>query len=219
MRRSCLTRFAPPPSQATANRSFHLSRARALSPTLASRSSTSLDPSLSSLSSLLSGMALAHAQSQSALVAAFEQRNAALWSSIESAIKQAEHEEGEKQRLLEESSKRGEEAERKAKEMREAAERKAKEEAEEAAKVAAEEKKKRADEAEARKAEDLKRLEEERKAAEAAANAPPPAGSVKVVAPGSAEAGSPQAEWERWAAKMTVSILLCLNDCKLQIIC
>lgn len=192
-------------SQATANRSFRITRARALSPPLSTRTNShSQDSSINSLSSLLSGMALAHAQSQTALVAAFDQRNAALWDDIENSIKAAEQHEGEKQRVLEENRRKGEEAERRAREMREAAERRTREEEEERVKAEGEAKKKKEEEDKRRKEEETKKVEEAKAAAAAAAAAPPPPGSVKVAAPGTAEAGSPQAEWEKWNAKMNV---------------
>ena len=197
------------PLQATANRSFHISRARALSPPLSSRANSgNNDPSVASLSSLLSGMALAHQKSQATLVAAFEQRNAALWDDIEKSIKVAEQLEGEKQRVMEENRRKGEEAERKAREMREAAEKRAREETEKEAQRE-EVQRKEAEDEDKRRKEEAKRVADEAKAAAAAAAAaPPPPGSVKVAAPGTAEAGSPQAEWERWNHKMIVSHLI-----------
>ncbi len=150
-------------------------------------------------------MAIEHQKSQSALVAAFEQRNAALWDDIENSIKAAEQQEGEKQRVLEENRRKGEEAERKAREMRDAAEKRAREEAEAKVKAEEEAKRKAEEEEKTRKEEEQKKAEEAKAAAAAAAAAPPPPGSVKVAAPGAAEPGSPQAEWERWNQKMTVS--------------
>ncbi|GAA5911270.1 hypothetical protein JCM8208_004314 [Rhodotorula glutinis] len=202
-------------SWALANRTFHLSLARsrhlspALHPPTTSSSSTtrrsattssSSPPStaaastdLDSISSLLSQLALQHERDAAALVRGFEQRNQALWDSIEQSIRAAELEEGERQRALVEAREREEEAQRRAKEMREAEERRVEEEkrrkeAEDRAEE--EERVKREKEDEEDRA---RRAEEERRAAAKA--------SALGLAPGDAE-GSPEHEFKRWTAKM-----------------
>lgn len=147
---------------------------------------------MGAIQSLLASLALAQTKSQSDLVASFESRNAALWKSIESSILEAEKQEGEKQRLMEENRKRGEEAEKKAKEMRENEVKKLNEE------------KKKIEEG---KVEALKKVEENKKLAEAEkvkAVAAAAAAAKASKAVGTADEGTPQAEWERWTAKMQV---------------
>ncbi|GJN93082.1 hypothetical protein Rhopal_006127-T1 [Rhodotorula paludigena] len=184
-------------SWAAANRTFHLSlsRAKSLSPALARSqpSSSSASGDISSIQSLLSQLALQQKEETAALVRSFEQRNAALWDSIEASIRAAEAEEGERQRVLAEARRKEEEAERKAKEMREAAQKKAEEE-----RLEAERRKKEEDdkaEAERKKAEEAqaKRAEEEKAAAAKASALGLPSGDAE---------GSPKAEFERWTAKM-----------------
>ncbi|KAK4052833.1 Nuclear pore complex nucleoporin component [Microbotryomycetes sp. JL201] len=178
-----------------ANRSFHLSLARSLSASPPPRpASTTTASDMASIQSLLSDLKLQQANEASKLVQSFETRNKALWTSIEAAIKQAEHEEGERQRVLEEKRKQQEEAERKAKEMREAEQKKA-----------ADERKKQEQERLAREQKDAEekqaREQAEKKLAEAQQQAQRTA-SVVSVPTGSSVAGSPQADYERWAAVM-----------------
>jgi hypothetical protein len=96
---------------------------------------------------------------------------------------------------LKEKREKEEEQERKAKEMREEAERKQKEDAVKAAAQAEEEKKKA--EEQQKKDEEERKIKAEQEAAIAAK------ASAIGIAPAGAE-GSPQAEFERWTAKMTV---------------
>ncbi|KAL8280673.1 hypothetical protein RQP46_006996 [Phenoliferia psychrophenolica] len=163
-------------------------------PPSSSSSSTFPTPKASDvqhIESLLETLALAQSESHSALVASFEARNAALWDSIESCIARAEQEDSDKRRVLEEQVRKGQEAETKAREMREAEERKKEDERKEAERKKVEEEEKRKVEEEKRK-EDAKRREQEAiEASELAA---------KVAA---AEGESPQADWQRWTAKMT----------------
>ncbi|BGP51045.1 Nuclear pore complex nucleoporin component [Rhodotorula kratochvilovae] len=185
-------------SWAAANRTFRLSlaRSKSLSPALAaSRSSSSAAAAadMSSIQGMLSQLALQQKEEAAALVRSFEQRNAALWDSIEASIRAAEAEEGERQRVLAEARRREEEAERRAKEMREAEERKAEEERKRAAEEEKEKAARRAEE-EKKDAEDkAERAEEERAAAAKA--------SALGLQSGDAE-GSPEAEFKRWTAKM-----------------
>lgn len=184
--------------QATANKSFHLSLSRSLSATPAVETKSPTSSDLKSIQSLLSSLAIAQSASQASLVASFESRNAALWASIESSILQAEKEEGEKQRMMEENRKRGEEAERKAKEMRDNEVKKA-----EAEKLKMEEGKKEM----ARKAEERRQLEEAERTKAAAGQAAAARAGVQI---GDAVEGSPKAEWERWTAQMLVSLIISL---------
>ncbi|GAA6036345.1 hypothetical protein JCM8097_001677 [Rhodosporidiobolus ruineniae] len=189
-------------SWAAANRTFHLSlaRSKSLSPSLAA-SSTSANPltsassstDISSIQSLLSQLDLRQRSETAALVQSFEKRNKALWDSIEAAISAAEKEEEGRQRALAEKRAKEEEAEKQAKAMREQAERKA---AEEAKKAAEEAEKRRKEDEERREKEEEERKrradEEVKAAAKASAVGLPPSGAE----------GSPQAEFERWTAKM-----------------
>ncbi|KDE06516.1 hypothetical protein MVLG_03167 [Microbotryum lychnidis-dioicae p1A1 Lamole] len=186
-------------SWASANRSFHLSLARSFStsPT-ASRThspSTSITNDISSIESRLSSLALQASAEKAALVKSFQTRNAALWDSIEASIREAEKEEGDKQRVLEENRRKRQEAERKAKEMREAEERKKKEEKERKIKEGEERERKEAEERKRRKEEEEKRVKEQEDRDKKLAIIAPPSGK--------GIEGSPQAEWERWTAVMT----------------
>ncbi|SCZ97525.1 BZ3500_MvSof-1268-A1-R1_Chr4-3g07230 [Microbotryum saponariae] len=186
-------------SWASANRSFHLSLARSFStsPT-ASRtdSTTSITNDISSIESRLSSLALQASAEKAALVKSFQTRNAALWNSIEASIREAEKEEGDKQRVLEENRRKRQEAERKAKEMREAEERKKKEEEERKVREGKERERKEAEERKRRQEEEEKRVkEQEERDRKLAVIAPPSGKGIE---------GSPQAEWERWTAVMTV---------------
>ena len=127
---------------------------------------------------------------------AFEQRNKALWDSIEASIRQAEKEEGKRQRVLAEQRRKEEEARRRAQELREAEEKRVRQEKEEQEARRKEEEAK-AEAAKKRDEEDkAKRAEEERKAAAKASALGLPAADAE---------GSPKSEFERWTAKMTVS--------------
>ncbi|GAA5968439.1 hypothetical protein JCM11641_007638 [Rhodosporidiobolus odoratus] len=179
-------------SWATANRTFHLSLARSSSKSPAQTAKPAGD--VSSIQSLLSQLDLRQRTETAALVKSFESRNTALWNSIEAAIVQAEKEEGERQKALAEKRAKEEEAERKAKEMREEAERKAKEEEKKEAENADKRKKEEEERKKQKEAERAKQAEQEAAAAaKASAVGLPPSGTE----------GSPQAEFERWTAKMT----------------
>ncbi|BGP02878.1 hypothetical protein RTG_03000 [Rhodotorula toruloides ATCC 204091] len=178
---------------AAANRAFHLSlaRSKSLSPGLA-RSTASAD--VSSIQSILSDLALQQSREKAQLVKSFEQRNKALWDSIEASIRQAEQEEGERQRVLAEQRRKAEEAERKAKEMREAEAKKAEEERKQAEEQRQEEE---------RKKDEQRKKDEEAKAQRAKQEAEAAAKASAVGLPASDAEGSPKAEFERWTAKMT----------------
>ncbi|KAM0786941.1 hypothetical protein ACM66B_002362 [Microbotryomycetes sp. NB124-2] len=180
-----------------ANRSFHLSLARSLSasPPPPRQGPTSSTSDMASIQSLLSDLKLQQANEASKLVQSFESRNKALWSSIEAAIIQAEHEEGERQRVLEEKRKQQEEAERKAKEMREAEQKRALEERQKLEQERLAREKKDAD--------DKKRKEEEEQRQTQAQQQAQRTANVVSAPTGSSVAGSPQAEYERWAAVMS----------------
>ncbi|SCV69391.1 BQ2448_2411 [Microbotryum intermedium] len=182
---------------ATANRSFHLSLARSFStsPTATRTPSSSITNDMSSIESRLSSLALQASAEKAALVQSFQMRNAALWDSIEASIREAEKEEGDRQRLLEENRRKRQEAERKAKEMREAEERKKKEEEERKAKDLQERERKEAEERKRKEEEEVKRQkEQEERDKKLAVIAPPSGKGIE---------GSPQTEWERWAGVMT----------------
>lgn len=154
------------------------------------------DGDVHSIQSLLASLALAQSESQSALVASFDARNSALWDSIESSIRAAEQEEGEKRKVLEDQRRKGEEAEKKAREMREAEERKKAQELED------EQRRKLEDEQ--RKAAIAKKDAEEQAQRELEARV----ASEQAAATAAAEGESPQADWQRWTAKMTVRVFL-----------
>ncbi|GAA5959181.1 hypothetical protein JCM21900_001419 [Sporobolomyces salmonicolor] len=177
---------------ANANRTFRLSLARSISasPSLSTKPSSDV----SSIQSLLSRLALQQSNETAQLVSTFEKRNAALWSSIEASILQAEQEEGERQRVLEENRKRHEEAEKKAREMRELEAKKAEEERKVQEERKKEDEKKREEERKKDEEARAKKAEQEQQAAKAAS---------AVGLPAAGGEGSPQAEWERWSAKMT----------------
>lgn len=94
--------------------------------------------------------------------------------------------------MMEENRKRGEEAERKAKEMREAETKRVQEEAKKKVEGQKEEERKRKEQ----------RIAQEGEKAKAAAGAA--AAATAGVATSSTDEGSPKAEWERWTAKMLV---------------
>ena len=184
-------------SWATANRSVHLSISRALSaspapPARATKASTDTR----AIEQLLSSLQLAQSDSQQKLVASFEARNKALWQSIESCILHAEHEEGEKQRALEDQRRKGEEAQAKAKAMREAEERKKEKDA------ADREKKRVQDEAQKKKDDDDRKQAAVKLALEQAQQSDLLAKQL------AAEGESPQADFQRWTAKMAVGCAL-----------
>lgn len=184
-------------SQATANKSFHLSLSRSLrnsSSTPMTDASHSSD--LNSIQTLLASLALAQTKSQSDLLASFESRNKALWSSIEDSILEAEKEAGEKQRLMEENRLKREENERKAREMREGETKKLEEEKKKLEEGRAEEEKKKALEKRKKEDESSKVANQLKELARLKSES----GKVKE--------GSPQFEWERWTAKMLVRINL-----------
>ncbi|KAK4702959.1 nucleoporin GLE1, partial [Phenoliferia sp. Uapishka_3] len=172
---------------ANANLSYHRSLSRAVSASPPPQAPFQ-DPSVQSIESLLASLALAQSESQTALVASFDARNSALWNSIENSIRAAEQEEGEKNRVLEEQRRKGEEAERKAKEMREMELKRKAEEKVELERRTKEEEGQRAQKA----AEDKTKRELAAKIA-----------SERAAAVAEAEGESPQADWERWNAKMT----------------
>jgi nucleoporin GLE1 len=178
--------------QSIANRSFHLSLSRSLSESPAPKPAANdlFDTDLDSIRSLFSTLAVSAAAETLALNKSFESRNAALWSSIEASIKEAENE-----KALEESRAKGLIAEKKAKEMREAEEQKVLLE-----KASAHEEQKR-----------TMALAAEKRAQEVAAAALKAAAPKVVAPPKVASEGSPQADFERWTAKMTVSAFLCLE--------
>lgn len=182
---------------AAANRAFHLSlaRSKSLSPGLA-RSTAFSD--VSAIQSMLSELALQQSREKAQLVKSFEQRNKALWDSIEASIRQAEQEEGERQRALAEQRRKAEEAERKAKEMREAEAKKAEEERKKAEAQRLEEERKKDEE---------RQKDEEAKALRAKQEAEAAAKASAVGLPASDAEGSPRAEFERWTAKMTVRLV------------
>lgn len=191
-------------SWAAANRTFHLSLARSHAASgsrsgavaAAAPSKSPPPPDLDAVQSLLGRLALQQSQETAQLVDAFEKRNRALWDSVEASIRQAEHEEGERQRALAEQRRKEEEAKRKAQELRDAEEKRAAEER----KRNEEERKREEEEAEGRRKreeeERARKAEEERKLA---------AKASALGLPGPDAEGSPQAEFERWTAKMTVS--------------
>jgi hypothetical protein len=97
--------------------------------------------------------------------------------------------------MMEENRKKGEEAEKKARTMREV----------EVERIKAEEVVALGKKEEARKEVEKKKAEEAERVTVAAAAAA--AAAAKAVAQlATAEKGSPRAEWERWTAKMTVSL-------------
>lgn len=180
-------------SQATANKSFHLSLSRSLRNSSATPTTDAAHSSdLNSIQTLLASLALAQTKSQSDLLASFESRNKALWSSIEDSILEAEKEAGEKQRLMEENRLKREENERKAKEMREGETKKLEEEKKKLEEGKAEEEKKKALERKKKEDESLKVANQLKELARLKSEG----GKVKE--------GSPQFEWERWTAKMLV---------------
>lgn len=188
-------------SWAAANRSFHLSLARSHShsPVAAVKVPRSLaeqQTDVASIESLLGQLALKQSQETAQLVQAFEQRNKALWDSIEASIRQAEKEEGERQRVLAEQRRKEDEARRRAQELREAEEKRVRQEKEEQ-EAGRKEEEAKAEAARRRDEEDkAKRAEEEKKAAAKASALGLPAADAE---------GSPKSEFERWTAKMTVS--------------
>ncbi|KAK4057399.1 Nuclear pore complex nucleoporin component [Microbotryomycetes sp. JL221] len=181
-------------SWAQANRSFHLSLARSMSASPASSRNDKTFDDVTSIQSLLSNLKLQQQSEQTKLVSSFEQRNKALWSSIEKAIDEAEREEGERQRVLEEKKKQQVEAERKAKEMREAELKKAEEERKRNEEQQAAKAKQEAEERRAREAVEKEQRETREQQQRTASIVAPPTGS-------SVE-GSPQAEFEKWTAVM-----------------
>ncbi|KAM0752160.1 GLE1-domain-containing protein [Meredithblackwellia eburnea MCA 4105] len=177
-------------SWAAANKSFKMSLSRSMS-TSPTSSQLVQRQDASSLHTLLETLTIAHSKSQALLRNSFEQRNKALWDSIEASILAAEKEEEGKRRVLEEQRRRGEEAERKAKEMREAEERKKEEERKAVEKKKADEEKRVLEE---KKQVELAKAKREQEAKEALERA-------KRMS--EADGGSPQADWEKWTMKMT----------------
>lgn len=169
--------------QSNANRSFALSLGRAITETPAPQRKAFTED-VSSIEDMLSQMALSAQKEQQALLSAFEQRNKALWNSIEGAIAKAEKEDAERRAALEEQRRKQEEAERKAKEMREAEERKRKQEQEER------ERKEREEQERAEREEKERQAQAEREKA------------TSGFAPGT----SPKEQWEKWTAFMAVSL-------------
>lgn len=184
--------------KATANRSFHLSLSRSLrTPSLASPSpstSSSTSPPAADLTTLLSSLTLAHSLATQELLTSFQSRNTLLWESIESSILAAEEEEGERQRVLEEQRRKGEEAAKRARELREAEERKVREE-EEGRRVQREKEEREREEERARVEEEQERgrREVEELEKKKGVTVPPRSGE-----------GNPNYEWERWTEKMNV---------------
>lgn len=158
------------------------------------RSNGPFNSDLDSIHSLFSSLAVSAAASTLALNKSFESRNTALWSSIEASIKEAENE-----KALEESRAKGLIAEKLAKDMRAAEEKKVLQE-----KASASEAHKRA-----------VALAAEQRAAEVAAAAVRAAAPKVVAPPKVAVEGSPQWDYDRWTAKMMVSlpILPISGDC------
>ncbi|GAA5992200.1 hypothetical protein JCM10908_001815 [Rhodotorula pacifica] len=183
-------------SWATANRTFHLSLARShsISPAVKSPSPAANEADIASIQSLLGQLALKQSQETAQLVQAFEQRNKALWDSIEASIREAEKEEGERQRILAEQRRKEEEAKRRAQELREAEEKRAREEKER------QEAKRKEDEA---KAEETRKRDEEERAKRAEEERKAAAKASALGLPGADAEGSPKSEFERWTAKMT----------------
>ncbi|GAA6020856.1 hypothetical protein JCM8202_005469 [Rhodotorula sphaerocarpa] len=189
-------------SWAAANRTFHLSLARSHAASgsrsgavaAAAPSKSPPPPDLDAVQSLLGRLALQQSQETAQLVDAFEKRNRALWDSVEASIRQAEHEEGERQRALAEQRRKEEEAKRKAQELRDAEEKRAEEER----KRNEEERKREEEEAEGRR-----KREEEERARKAEEEQKLAAKASALGLPGPDAEGSPQAEFERWTAKMT----------------
>lgn len=186
-------------SWAAANRSFHLSLARSHSQSPAVKSpAPANDADVASIQSLLGQLALKQSQETAQLVHAFEERNKALWDSIEASIREAEKEEGERQRVLAEQRRKEEEAKRRAQELREAEEKRAREQ---------EEMRKAQEKEEHAKAEAIRQRDEEERAKRAEEERKAAAKASALGLPGADAEGSPKSEFERWTAKMTVSPL------------